>query len=409
MNPSRTPFRRTVGGRLQLEFDYKGDIETGAGDDARAFKCVVTAQFVDDWSSLGSWITYETQRTLDYDDNTQQYYDRWQRGIQIDFKVKGYITKTDYQTIFNAIVGGLALFNLVPTIMLLLAKKMCGEKSKLYEAAIVKPLSYGNELAKFAANAAMIITMFKLWDADAQQQKSPDAAAADDGDAAVGDGGIDAAELASVFAHSFSKEDSLLMAKFIVAQGSEDGDKTLNPKELIDVMSDELVSMDAVLKFISKKKEKMLSTKSAKDLLHQLDQAEGLDDAEQGQQDHVELAPVADAAPTPGDDPAQPPAGQTGQPSQRTVDAFNELCGDKPRTAEGDNGGGARVAQRFEIAELDVKKKIRPALVECGLALEVTFEPAADEPAGDDAPLAGAGLEMIHIPAETLASPEAEL
>ena len=58
---------------------------------------------------------------------------------------------------------------------------------------------------------------------------------------------------------------------------------------------------------------------------------------------------------------------------------------------------------------LDVKKKIRPALVECGLALEVTFEPAADEPAGDDAPLAGAGLEMIHIPAETLASPEAEL
>ena len=26
-----------------------------------------------------------------------------------------------------------------------------------------------------------------------------------------------------------------------------------------------------------------------------------------------------------------------------------------------------------------------------------------------DAPLAGAGLEMIHIPAETLASPEAEL
>ena len=280
---------------MQLEFHYKGDIESGADGDPDAFKCIVTASFVDDWSSLGSWITYETQRTLDYDDNTQQYYDRWQRGIQIDFKVKGYITKTDYQTIFNAIVGGLALFNLVPTIMLLLAKKMCGEKSKLYEAAIVKPLSYGNELAKFAANAAMIITMFKLWDADAQQQKSPDAAAADDGDAAVGDGGIDAAELASVFAHSFSKEDSLLMAKFIVAQGSEDGDKTLNPKELIDVMSDELVSMDAVLKFISKKKEKMLSTKSAKDLLHQLDQAEGLDDAEQGQQDHVELAPVADA------------------------------------------------------------------------------------------------------------------
>ena len=152
----------------------------------------------------------------------------------------------------------------------------------------------------------MIITMFKLWDADAQQQKSPDAAAADDGDAAVGDGGIDAAELASVFAHSFSKEDSLLMAKFIVAQGSEDGDKTLNPKELIDVMSDELVSMDAVLKFISKKKEKMLSTKSAKDLLHQLDQAEGLDDAEQGQQDHVELAPVADAASESSQHPMHP-------------------------------------------------------------------------------------------------------
>ena len=48
-------------------------------------------------------------------------------------------------------------------------------------------------------------------------------------------------------------------------------------------------------------------------------------------------------------DAAAPPSKQ---PSQRTVDAFNELCGDKPRTAEGDDGGGARVAQRLSLIHI---------------------------------------------------------
>ena len=47
--------------------EREAEVESGADGDPDAFKCVVTASFVDDWSSLGSWITYETQRTLDYD------------------------------------------------------------------------------------------------------------------------------------------------------------------------------------------------------------------------------------------------------------------------------------------------------------------------------------------------------
>ena len=246
------PHRRSVGGRLRLTFTYDGDAHMGYERASDSLFCEVEATWQDMWGSMGSTVFFDDARSLDTGDVSKHYLDSYRRGIIIEFYAQGAVSKFDWNTLVATIVAGMVLFNVVPKLMLLIVMYCCGPKSVIYTKAIKKPLCYERELARFAANVAIIATMFKLWDTSKGDQERS----------------IDTDELAAVFKSSFSEDDSKHLARLVMREGNLDdddggdggdgGDTTtkpepsLGPRELIMVMADELVSVPAVLEFEKK-------------------------------------------------------------------------------------------------------------------------------------------------------------
>ena len=86
--------------------------------------------------------------------------------------------------------------------------------------------------AQFAANNALITTLFKTLN------KGGDHA----------EGAIDVDELAAAFEPAFEPEAARHMAMMVVREGSVDGDDSLGPKEMIAIMGNDLVNLEALLK-----------------------------------------------------------------------------------------------------------------------------------------------------------------
>ena len=206
--------------------------------------------------SIGSKVLHETQRELDTASINETYTDRYARGIKVEFYAQGTTTKWNWQVIINTIVAGLVLLNFVPDIVLKIAFTCFGAKSEAFQAAVEKEFCFHTELAKFAANCAIITTMFKQWDAAGDSPRASRGAAftprgsvaAGNDDAYAEDGQVSIEELQMVFEGPFSKAEARQFAEIIIREGSLDGDDTLSPREMIGIMSDELVSIDTLIR-----------------------------------------------------------------------------------------------------------------------------------------------------------------
>ena len=256
LNHGLMPHRRVVGGTLSIMLEYEGDVDHGCDGEVDMLCCTIKAEWVDMWGSIGSKVLHETQRELDTASINETYTDRYARGIKVEFYAQGTTTKWNWQVIINTIVAGLVLLNFVPDIVLKIAFTCFGAKSEAFQAAVEKEFCFHTELAKFAANCAIITSMFKQWDAAGDTPRASRGAAftprgsvtAGNDDAYAQDGQVSIEELQLVFEGPFSKEEARQFAEIIIREGSLDGDDTLSPREMIGIMSDELVSIDTLIR-----------------------------------------------------------------------------------------------------------------------------------------------------------------
>lgn len=143
------PYRRTVGTTLLIHLKYRGD----ASNDV--FTCDIEVHNKDGWTSLGSEISYINYESHD----NMDFYDRYKRGVNIQFVAMGVVTQFDYMEMMNTIVQGLVLLGFVEQVVLVVAQYGLPE-SRVYLRAMSEPFKHAKAMAEFGVQAALACQAF---------------------------------------------------------------------------------------------------------------------------------------------------------------------------------------------------------------------------------------------------------
>jgi len=143
---------------------YEGDVE----DVSRPFKCEIEVDVVDDWTSLGSEITYAAYEGP-FGDN--EFYDHYRRGIMVQFFPAGHVYKTDPYTLIMTIIAGLVMLG-VANFLTGLVAFYCLKESSMYSAATYETFNPARRLAKFGLNAAMVCQLFNMLNVESDNEIS---------------------------------------------------------------------------------------------------------------------------------------------------------------------------------------------------------------------------------------------
>eukprot|EP00746_Dinoflagellata_sp_MGD_P111428 gnl/MRDRNA2_/MRDRNA2_48229_c0_seq1.p1 gnl/MRDRNA2_/MRDRNA2_48229_c0~~gnl/MRDRNA2_/MRDRNA2_48229_c0_seq1.p1 ORF type:complete len:594 (+),score=128.63 gnl/MRDRNA2_/MRDRNA2_48229_c0_seq1:114-1895(+) len=220
------PYRRTVGTTLLFHLKYTGD----AQDDE--FTCDIEVHNKDGWTSYGSdvsYTSYESHQNMDF-------HDRYARGVNIQFLAMGQVTKFDYATLLNTLIGGLVLLGLVEQVVLFVAQYGLPE-SRVYLKAMSEPFKHAKAMAEFGVQAALACQAFYLWNQSGTQ--------------------INERELMDVFRKG--NLDDKIAQQFVRvimnearSQGDDGEGDDLSCTDLIHIMSSGLVSLDELARLEAK-------------------------------------------------------------------------------------------------------------------------------------------------------------
>lgn len=219
------PHRRVVGTSLIIKMMYLGDVT----DDI--FTCEVEVVSQEGWTAIGSDVTY-TRYTSHQD---MDFYDRYRRGVRIQFAAFGQISSFSWYYLFNTIIQGLVLLGFIPWIVKAVAM-FALEESALYRKSFSEKFSFKKALAHFGVQAALASQTFKMWNKKGDEEQPV----------------IDESELKSVFKGNFSDEVSGDFVDIILAEsgaaGATDEEKlktrTVTCEDFVRIMSDGVVSLE---------------------------------------------------------------------------------------------------------------------------------------------------------------------
>lgn len=219
---NQRPYRRMVGARLMFYLRYEGDVE----DISRPFKCELEVEVVDDWTSIGSEITYAAYGGP-FGDN--ELYDHYRRGIQVQFFPTGQVYKADPYTLIMTIIAGLVMLGVANFITGLVAC-YCLKESSMYSAATYETLKPARRLAKFGLNAALVCQLFNMLNHDKSDNE------------------ISEKELQRAFKGNFSAEEAGKLARAILGEAHKCGalaeqGHALTVEALVELMTSDEVTL----------------------------------------------------------------------------------------------------------------------------------------------------------------------
>jgi len=219
---NQRPYRRMVGARLMFYLRYEGDVE----DTSRPFKCEIEVDVVDDWTSLGSEITYAAYGGP-FGDN--EFYDQYRRGIMVQFFPTGHVYKADPYTLIMTIIAGLVMLGVANFVTGLVAF-YCLKESTMYSAASYETLNHSRRLAKFGLNAALVCQLFNMLNNDKSDKE------------------ISEKELQRAFRGNFSTEEAEKLARAILSEAHRSGaladqGHALTVEALVELMTSDEVTL----------------------------------------------------------------------------------------------------------------------------------------------------------------------
>jgi hypothetical protein len=219
---NQLPYRRMVGARLIFNLRYEGDVE----DVSRPFKCEIEVDVVDDWTSLGSEISYAAYEGP-FGDN--EFYDHYRRGIMVQFFPAGHVYKTDPYTLIMTIIAGLVMLGVANFITGLVAF-YCLKESTMYSAATYETFNPARRLAKFGLNAAMVCQLFNMLNNDNSDKE------------------ISEKELQRAFKGNFSSTEAEKLARAVLSEAHRSGalaeqGHALTVEALVELMTSDEVTL----------------------------------------------------------------------------------------------------------------------------------------------------------------------
>eukprot|EP00928_Gymnodinium_smaydae_P049226 TRINITY_DN33018_c0_g1_i1.p1 TRINITY_DN33018_c0_g1~~TRINITY_DN33018_c0_g1_i1.p1 ORF type:complete len:532 (-),score=84.99 TRINITY_DN33018_c0_g1_i1:105-1634(-) len=219
----KLPQYRSTGLKLKVILSYEGHI----ADDE--YLCTISIKPEEGWNSIGSQIT-----NLHFDsESSTEYNDDYHHGLSFEFYAVGKVTKFDWIYFVNTVVSGLVLLSVCDQIVKFVAFKLHPNRD-VYVAAQNQKVNMPDALAKFGISTALACQAFKTWDKHALEGQAPS---------------LSAEELTEVFKGPFDEETSKLIAGTLLNQVEGD---TLTCEELVDIMSDGLVSIGRMRKEAAK-------------------------------------------------------------------------------------------------------------------------------------------------------------
>jgi len=208
------PQRRSTGVKLHVYMDYEGL------DTDKEVKCTITVKAIDGWNSIGSMLTYLTSSSQ----TVQEYYDDYKLGFSIEFFPTGVMGKFDFWKLLSFLVAGVVILGVVDVVVGIVAFKVLPQKD-VYLNAQRSKLEYGRALAQFGITTALACHAFKQWDKKQEPGTEPE---------------LSRSELTSVFEGPFDRKTA---AAFAATLTKEVGRDSLNCADLVELMSDGLVSV----------------------------------------------------------------------------------------------------------------------------------------------------------------------
>jgi len=87
------PTLRSTGAIITVNLEYQARIREDGAIEEGHVDCTVTADVSYGWNNMGYLVSYVTQRTLDEDSFKEELYNRYRRGVSVQFKAVGSIEK----------------------------------------------------------------------------------------------------------------------------------------------------------------------------------------------------------------------------------------------------------------------------------------------------------------------------
>jgi len=169
------PTVRSTGAIITVNLEYQARInEDGSTDDGH-IDCTVTAEASYGWNNMGYLVTYVLQRTLDEDSVHEELYNRYRRGVSIQFKAVGSIEKWDFFYAFSIAVDLVVVITMIlPLIISSIATmylpdfngKLDKTSMTIYKNVLKIRMNEAKAKTKIAAYTLIAAIVFKIADTD---------------------------------------------------------------------------------------------------------------------------------------------------------------------------------------------------------------------------------------------------
>ena len=241
--PMPQPTMRSTGVIITVNLDYRARIGEDGSVDAGHVDCIVTATASRDWNNIGFIVSYVTQRTLSEDSIDEELYNRYRRGISVQFKAAGTISKWDAYYAFELAVDLVVIITMiVPFLVKLIAQyflvdvatmKRDKTSMKMYNQVLNHKFNRASTKAKIAAQTLVAASIFKAADTDENLVMS-------------------ASEVMQVFTTAGVEDD---VARALAARlvGTSESDGSIDFMTLAELISSDEISVEDVAKDMASK------------------------------------------------------------------------------------------------------------------------------------------------------------
>jgi len=215
-------FNRVVGLKLAIVLRYYGDKVDSQ------MTCVMLVKHIDGWTSFGAHNLYLRYKPF----VSAEYYENYRRGVRFSFYPQGVISRFDYGVLGFSILAVLVILSHVDTVVGFVACHILPEKAT-YARAKTGQLKYQDALAKFGIDAALACTAFRKWNTHEEQGEEGQAPK------------LTAVELAKVYSEKGCLPEDVAQHFVEAIQTALGTDEVLECKNLVQLMSSGLVSLES--------------------------------------------------------------------------------------------------------------------------------------------------------------------
>jgi hypothetical protein len=170
------PTMRSTGVIVTVNLDYRASVADDGSINEGHVDCIVTAEASRGWNNMGYIVAYITQRTLSEDSVDEELSYRYRRGVSVQFKAAGTISKWDARYAFEVAVDLVVIITMIlPLLVKMIATyflvdittgKRDKTSMKMYTHVLNHKFNRATTKAKIAAQTLVAASIFKTADTD---------------------------------------------------------------------------------------------------------------------------------------------------------------------------------------------------------------------------------------------------